>query len=77
MTVLLSDDELVRLLKPVRGEGGWQRLLRRLQMQLDGSVLTVTAQDLACIRRYRDNYGSGGWQGRLRFLRRISLDSAA
>jgi hypothetical protein len=77
VTIALSDHELARLLMPVRGEGGWQRLLRKLQAQLNGSVLSLTAQDLARIRRYRDKYGNGGWQGRLQFLTRVTLDSAA
>jgi hypothetical protein len=77
MTVVLTDDELGRLLKPVMGVGGWQGLLRKLQRQLQAPVLTLTPQDRVRIRRYRDKYGSGGWQGRLRFLTRVSLDTPA
>jgi hypothetical protein len=75
--VVLSNEEKGLLLKPVVGQGGWQSLLRRLQRQLDGSVLSLTPADVQRIGRYRERYGSGGWQGRLAFLRRVSLDSAA
>lgn len=77
MTIVLSDQEKGLLLRPVRGEGGWQCLLRRLQAQLSGSVLHLTIRDVERIRKYRDRYGSGGWQTRLSFLRRASLDVAA
>jgi hypothetical protein len=77
VTINLTSDELSRLLKPVRGEGGWQRLLRKLQAQLRGPELSLTPQDVARICRYREKYGDGGWQGRLSFLKRHSLDVAA
>ena len=77
MRIVLSNDEVTLLLKPVVGQGGWQSLLRRLQRQLEGSVLVLGPADVQKIVRYRERYGSGGWQGRLGFLRRISFDSAA
>jgi len=77
MTVLLSDSERDRLMKPVRGQGGWQRLLRKLQRQLSGKVLTLGQDDYRRVQQYRSRYGSGGWQSRLSFFRRVHLDSAA
>jgi hypothetical protein len=77
MTIVLLEAERAQLMKPVRGEGGWQRLLRRLQAQTDGYSLSLAARDVEMIRKYRDRYGSGGWQTRLGFLKRIWLDSAA
>ena len=73
----LTEDELRRLMRPVRGEGGWQSLLRQLQRSVVATTLTLSERDVARIRRSRENYGDGGWQGRLPFLRRVSLDTAA
>lgn len=75
--LVLSSDEIGRLLKPVRGQGGWQSLLRKLQSQIEGNVLVLTQEDVARILRYREKYGSGGWQGRLGFLNRHALKPAA
>lgn len=77
MTVVLSETEKGRLMKPVRGQGGWQRLLRRLQAQLNGNILRLTARDVDMVRKYRERYGDGGWQPRLGFLKRVKLDTAA
>lgn len=77
MTIVLSSGEIAQLMKPVTGQGSWQRLLRRLQAQLKGAVLTLTARDVAQVLKYREKYGTGGWQTRLGFLKRVRLDSAA
>lgn len=74
---VLSVEEVELLARPVRGKGGWQCLLRRLQKQLNGTVLTLSAGDIAKVSRYRTKYGEGGWQGRLAFLNRHRLDQAA
>lgn len=75
--VLLTSAEVELLMKPVRGKGGFQSLLKALQRELRGKVLTLTPALAARVTRYRAKYGSGGFQGRLAFLRRARLDSAA
>jgi hypothetical protein len=52
------------LRKPIRGRGGFQSLLRKLQHQLDGRHLEVSRADLSRLRRYASGYGGGGFQGR-------------
>lgn len=75
--LLLTEEEVGLLTRPVRGQGGFQSLLRVLQAGLRGRVLTITPANGVRIRRYSARYGSGGFQGRLAFLRRVRLDSAA
>lgn len=65
MDVQLSREDLELLSRPVAGRGGWQSLLRKLQKQINGSVLTLTEDDSRKILRYILSYGSGGWQDRL------------
>ncbi|HZO53897.1 MAG TPA: hypothetical protein VFB63_14365 [Bryobacteraceae bacterium] len=77
MHISLTETELAHLMKAVRGRGGWQALLRKLQAQVSGVTLTLTANDATRIARYRDKYGDGGWQKRLEFLKRVDLKSAA
>lgn len=76
-TIVLSETEVALLMKPIRGQGGFQTLLRSLQHSLRGRVLTLAPTTVARIVRYRNKYGAGGFQGRLAFLRRAHLDSAA
>jgi len=52
------------LRKPVRGRGGFQSLLRKLQAQLDGHHLEVSAVDAERLARYSATYGGGGFQRR-------------
>jgi hypothetical protein len=75
--VVLSSPEVALLMKPVRGRGGFQTLLRSLQGQLQGTVLILPPVLVARVIRYRNRYGAGGFQGRLAFLQRVDLDSAA
>jgi hypothetical protein len=63
--VQLSREDLELLMRPVAGQGGWQRLLRKLQRQIDGNKLTLSEDDSRRILRYILSYGSGGWQDRL------------
>jgi hypothetical protein len=55
---------LARLLRPVNGQGGFQQLLRKLQSQLNGSILTINADDAEKLERYSYSYGLGGFQDR-------------
>jgi hypothetical protein len=65
MRVELSEQDLEQLMRPVRGQGGWQSLVRRLQRQVEGNVITLTEEDQARILHYLLSYGTGGWQDRL------------
>jgi hypothetical protein len=65
MRIQLSDDDLEQLMRPVRGQGGWQSLVRRLQRQVDGNVIEIGKHDQQSILHYLLSYGTGGWQGRI------------
>ena len=64
MKIQLSSAELRRIDRPVRGQGGFQSLLRKLQKQLDGDLLEVSEVDLERLLRYSFEYGQGGFQER-------------
>lgn len=76
MTFSVAEVELtvrdqVALARTVRGDGGFQQLLRVLQASWNragrGSRLPIPDHGtLEKIRRYADDYGDGGWQSRLR-----------
>ena len=62
----LNPDEAERLSRLIRGQGGFQSLLRRLQAQLtDDSQMVLGLADVRRIVRYQARYGTGGFQGRL------------
>ena len=64
--VELTDEAARALRRPVRGQGGFQTLLRTLQSRLtEGNVLTLTPAVAGRIARYVHDYGQGGFQGRL------------
>ncbi|MEP7303886.1 MAG: hypothetical protein ABJA98_00075 [Acidobacteriota bacterium] len=64
MSIDLTPTEVMTLRKPIRGRGGFQSLLRKLQDQLDDRHLAVSAADMERLRRYSAAYGGGGFQGR-------------
>lgn len=64
MDVSLSSTSVMRLMRPVNGRGGFQQLLRKLQLRLQGSVLTVDPDDCERLARYSSSYGTGGFQAR-------------
>lgn len=59
---------LAQLRRPIRGRGGFQSLLRRLQADLQGNTLSVSPATAARIERYATRYGAGGFQSRLHGL---------
>jgi death on curing protein len=65
--VRLSTEESELLNREVRGEGGWNDLVRKLQSKLrpDGSML-LDSDEVARIRKYAMGHGPGGFQNRLR-----------
>jgi hypothetical protein len=65
MKLQLSPLELKRYARPVRGRGGYQTLLRRLQQQISpAGVLDISDADLGKLIRYSFEYGEGGFQDR-------------
>jgi hypothetical protein len=64
MRIRLSPIELSRIRRPVRGRGGFQVFLRKLQAQLDGDVLELSEADVERLVRYSFEYGEGGFQER-------------
>lgn len=63
-TIVLSRRTVALLAKPIRGQGGFQTLLRRLQRQCARGALTVSAVDVERLTRYARRYGGGGFQRR-------------
>jgi hypothetical protein len=70
INLVLSDEDLAELKKPVIGQGGFQDLLRRLQgyIVLDSDKIEIPISELETLTRYADSYGKGGFQGRLKSL---------
>ena len=68
VSIHLTPLDAKTLRKPIRGRGGLQSLLRKLQHQLDDRHLEVSRADLARLRRYSLGYGGGGFQGRAKEL---------
>jgi lipopolysaccharide biosynthesis regulator YciM len=67
--VKLSAEAAVALRKPVRGVGGFQSALRRIQsMMHDGDVLILSVDDLHYLARLATRYQDGGFQNRLKSL---------
>lgn len=69
--IVLSPRTAQLLGRGVRGRGGYQQLLRRLQRGLDGLSLDVAVDDLQALERSASMAGSGrpgGFQLRIRAL---------
>ena len=65
MKIQLSLAEVARYTRPIRGQGGFQTLLRRIAKQItDNGVLTISEGDLEKLIRYSFAYGQGGFQER-------------
>ena len=65
MRIHLSDDDLDQLMRPVRGQGGWQSLVKRLQRRVEGNAIELSEEDQQGILHYLLSYGTGGWQDRI------------
>lgn len=68
LLVELTTDQIGFLELPVRGKGGHQSLLRRLQSNLSGKRSRLTRTDCERVVRYSKEYGQGGFQTRLRAI---------
>jgi hypothetical protein len=61
----LTTADATTLMKPIRGRGGFQNLLRKLQQQLGDPQLEVSPTDRERLSRYATAYGGGGFQQRI------------
>lgn len=61
----ITEDERDLIMKHLRGQGGFQSLLQRLQGGIDGLSLSIQDDDVATAIRYFTEYGGGGFQQRL------------
>ena len=64
----LTPDQVEYLSRPLRGQGGYQSLLARLQSNMNGTRLRLTLDDCEKVVRYASQYGQGGFQERLRSI---------
>lgn len=60
----LSAEDLKEVLRPISGEGGFQRLIRRIQRSVDreNHTIELNDEDAERIRMYPAKYGEGGFQ---------------
>lgn len=65
LIITLQPKDIELLKRPIRGSGGWQILLRRIQDQVDGNEVILEVKDVGKILRYAQKYGSGGFEDRL------------
>ena len=72
MRIQLTESDLEQLMRPVRGRGGWQSLIRRLQRKIEGDLIELTTDDQRRILHYLLSYGTGGWQDRIAGLAGLS-----
>ncbi|MDI3541026.1 MAG: hypothetical protein PWP66_564 [Thermosediminibacterales bacterium] len=63
----LSVEDMAPLLKEVKGQGGFQDLIRKLQRQYSSKnqTLVLDYSDIEKMIRYSKHYGQGGFQDRL------------
>jgi hypothetical protein len=66
VVVRLESEDLEYLSRPVRGQGGFQSLLRKIQQQITGQTLALSIADAERLVRYSRDYGGGGFETRLK-----------
>lgn len=66
VNVLLRPDTAAMLVRPIRGDGGFQSLMRRIQLGLRGRQLDVDQADLDALIRATRGPSIGGFQRRAR-----------
>jgi len=66
----LNRDEIAELDRHVKGVGGFESLIRRLQKQVNHATaeIKLTDKDLNDIQRYAFDYEQGGFEDRLVFI---------
>ncbi len=63
--VILTEDEMQILTREIRGQGGFQSLLRDVRRSMHANALILTPRLARKITRYATRYGDGGFQRRL------------
>lgn len=68
--IVLNENESAALLKPQKGQGGFQSLMRRLQGQYRAGTqeLRISEDDLADVQNYAFDYNQGGWENDLKAI---------
>ncbi|WP_300856781.1 hypothetical protein [uncultured Helicobacter sp.] len=68
-SVKLNQEAIRKLLKPVNGNGGYQKLLRKLQGQYDkgSQILNYNDDDLEKMRKY-NKHDEGGFENILQSI---------
>jgi hypothetical protein len=64
-----SEEDILHQQNPeTKEDGGWQRLLVKLQEQfnLGSKEITLYPEDKERIKKYAFSYGNGGWEDRLK-----------
>lgn len=64
--VVLNNEAVEAINKPVNGIGGHQQLMNKLKSQLNGIKLKYDEDDFEKLQRYANDYGQGGFQGRFK-----------
>jgi death-on-curing protein len=82
LTLQLGREGRRLLMRDVRGDGGWNSLLRKLQSKVDDQGhLELSPDEILRIRGYAEHHGLGGFQARLapvlEAIRREAADRAA
>jgi hypothetical protein len=67
-TVPLHPDTAAMLRRPIKGRGGFQALMRRIQSGLRGGTLRVSQDDLDALVRAVRGPQAGGFQRRARAI---------
>ena len=77
--IQVNESDFAPLDRPVRGEGGFQNLLRGIRAGYDPATgtLEISAPDAERVMRYSADYGGGGFQDRLRPLAMAVAQSSA
>jgi len=76
MTITLTAQEIDILMlqdPATKEDGGYQRLLIKLQEKLYRNSLDLSDEDLERIPKYAFDYGNGGWENRLKGIFQNSL----
>ena len=70
MKIQLNNNAIDWLRRSVRGSGGFQSLLRRMQTGLDHAAgeMEILESDMEKWIRYSVEYGQGGFQDRLKSI---------
>ena len=68
--IQLNSDVRNYIQRPVRGQGGFQTLLRRLQKRTNMSdgILTLSHEDVEVLQKYYSDFGQGGFQNRIKWI---------